>query len=205
MTSTNAEPGTGLQKRTNWWGCFVIGLAGPILVTGIDPPAVQALGAAAVPLIAIATVMGMLLCLFAAELATVMPHRTGGIPSYTTEAFDPVHRGTATHLGGLSAWAYWLGWFPVAPINMILASAYITQLFGIPAGTLVPAVRVGRQPGRAVRPDHLGHRDPRHVCPLLPRYQVRGRGRHRDGHLVDGTADRADPASGGPAQFDALQ
>jgi amino acid transporter len=76
----------------------------------------------------------MLLCLFAAELATVMPHRTGGIPSYTTEAFDPVHRGTATHLGGLSAWAYWLGWFPVAPINMILASAYITQLFGIPAG-----------------------------------------------------------------------
>jgi amino acid transporter len=134
MTSTNAGPETGLQKRTNWWGCFVIGLAGPILVTGIDPPAVQALGAAAVPLIAVATAMGVLLCLFAAELATVMPHRTGGIPSYTTEAFEPVHRGTAVHLGGVSAWAYWLGWFPVAPINMILASAYITQLFGIPKG-----------------------------------------------------------------------
>lgn len=28
------------------------------------------------------------------------------------------------------------GWgsFPVAPINMILAAAYITQLFGLPAG-----------------------------------------------------------------------
>ena len=85
-------------------------------------------------MIAIATAMGVLLCLFAAELAAVMPHRTGGLPSYTTEAFEPVHRGTATHLGGVSAWAYWLGWFPVAPINMILASAYITQLFGIPAG-----------------------------------------------------------------------
>ena len=73
MTSTNAVPETGLQKRTNWWGCFVIGLAGPILVTGIAPPAVQALGAAAVPLIAVATAMGVLLCLFAAELATVAP------------------------------------------------------------------------------------------------------------------------------------
>jgi amino acid transporter len=78
--------------------------------------------------------MGFLLCLFAAELAAVMPDRTGGIPSYTTAAFEPLHRGTANHLGGLSAWAYWLGWFPVAPINMILASAYITQLFGIPQG-----------------------------------------------------------------------
>src|ERR1700737_5188380 len=115
MTSTRVEqdPDPGLQKGTNWWGAFVIGLAGPILVTGIDPPAVQALGAAAVPLIAIATAMGVLLCLFAAELAAVMPHRTGGLPSYTTEAFDPVHRSTATHLGGLSAWAYWLGWVSV--------------------------------------------------------------------------------------------
>jgi amino acid transporter len=134
MTSTTEEPTSGLRKGTNWWGAFVIGLAGPILVTGIDPPAVQALGAAAVPLIALATAMGVLLCLFAGELAAVMPHRTGGLPSYTTEAFEPVHASTATHLGGLSAWAYWLGWFPVAPINMILASAYITQLFGIPKG-----------------------------------------------------------------------
>jgi len=148
MTSTITEQEPGLHKGTNWWGAFVIGLAGPILVTGIDPPAVQALGAAAVPLIAIATVMGVLLCLFAAELATVMPHRTGGLPSYTTEAFDPLHRGTATHLGGLSAWAYWLGWFPVAPINMILASAYITQLFGIPAGrSFLPFGSVGSPVG----------------------------------------------------------
>ncbi len=134
MTSTTGEQKTGLHKGTNWWGCFVIGLAAPILVTGIDPPAVQALGAAAVPLLAITTAIGFLLCMFAAELAAVMPDRTGGIPSYTTEAFEPLHRGTSRHLGGLSAWAYWLGWFPVAPINMILASAYITQLFHIPQG-----------------------------------------------------------------------
>jgi amino acid transporter len=151
MTSTVTGQEVGLHKGTNWWGAFVIGLAGPILVTGIAPPAVQALGAAAVPLIAIATAMGVLLCLFAAELAAVMPHRTGGLPSYTTEAFEPVHGPTAKHLGGVSAWGYWLGWFPVAPINMILASAYITQLFGIPAGrSFLPFGSIGSPVSLAV-------------------------------------------------------
>ena len=35
----------GLQKTTNWWGAFVIGLAGTILVTGIAPVMVTELGA----------------------------------------------------------------------------------------------------------------------------------------------------------------
>jgi amino acid transporter len=133
-----------LEKGTNWWGAFVIGLAGPILVTGIDPPAIQALGAAAIPLLAITTVMGVLLCLFAAELAAVMPHRTGGLPSYAGEAFEAIGPGVARQFGGLSAWAYWLGWFPVAPINMILASAYIVELFHIPQGrSFLPFGTVG--------------------------------------------------------------
>jgi hypothetical protein len=34
-------PETGLHKGTNWWGAFVIGLAGTILVTGIAPYVVQ--------------------------------------------------------------------------------------------------------------------------------------------------------------------
>jgi len=40
---------SGLERGTNWWGAFVIGLAGTILVTGIAPFAVQVLGAASVP------------------------------------------------------------------------------------------------------------------------------------------------------------
>ena len=35
----------GLTKGTNWWGAFVIGLAGTILVTGIAPYVVQGTGA----------------------------------------------------------------------------------------------------------------------------------------------------------------
>src|SRR6266568_2268679 len=137
MTITDPEitvSESKLHRGTNWWGAFVIGLAAPILVTGIDPPAIQALGAAAIPILALTTVIGVLLCLVVAELAAAMPHRTGGLPSYAMEALEPLHRPTARHLGGVSAWAYWLGWFPVAPINMILASAYIIQLFHIPQG-----------------------------------------------------------------------
>src|SRR5580704_2642920 len=133
-TSLEADSAPTLHRSTNWWGAFVIGLAGPILVTGIDPPAVQALGAAAVPILALATAMGVLVCLFVAELAAMMPERSGGLPSYAAETFKPVGDNVARHAGGLSAWSYWLGWFPVAPINMILAAAYISSLFGIPQG-----------------------------------------------------------------------
>ena len=138
------ETESSLRRQTNWWGAFVIGLAAPILVIGLDPPAVQALGAAAIPLLAGATFIGVMLCLFVAELAAVMPERTGGVPSYTTLAFEPAGEQVSRHVGGVAAWAYWLGWFPVAPINMILAAAYITQLFGLPSGkSLLPFGSIG--------------------------------------------------------------
>jgi amino acid transporter len=133
MTSTTSTE-TSLHRGTNWWGAFVIGLAGTILVTGIAPFAVQGLGAASIPLFVIITGIGVLLCFCLAELAAMMPHRTGGLPSYAFETFKPLGPTAARHAGGVSGWAYWLGWFPVAPINMILASAYIIQLFNIPAG-----------------------------------------------------------------------
>jgi amino acid transporter len=133
MVSTSPSE-TSLHRGTNWWGAFVIGLAGTILVTGIAPYAVQGLGAASIPLFVVITAIGVLLCFCLAELAAMMPHRTGGLPSYAFETFQPLGPSVARHAGGISGWAYWLGWFPVAPINMILASAYIIQLFKIPQG-----------------------------------------------------------------------
>jgi len=106
----------------------------------------------------------------------VMPDRTGGIPSYTTAAFEPLHRSTAKHLGGLSAWAYWLGWFPVAPINMILASAYITQIFGIPQGrSFLPFGGVGSPVTLAALVISV-IAILRHVCPVLSGHQASGPG-----------------------------
>ena len=123
-----------LAKDTNWWGAFVIGLSGTILVIGLVGFAVQALGGFSIPLFVVITAMGVLLCFCLAELAAAMPDRTGGLPSYAFETFKPLGPKAAIHLGGLSTWGYWLGWFTVAPINSIIAASYIRILFSLPAG-----------------------------------------------------------------------
>src|ERR1700690_1368534 len=116
---------SGLKRETGWWGAFVIGLAGTILVTGIAPVMATSLGASSIPITIFITLTGWLLCLFLAELAAMMPERTGGSPSYAYPAFSSRWPRFAKHVNGFTAWAYWMGWFPVAPLNMILASFYI--------------------------------------------------------------------------------
>jgi amino acid transporter len=130
--------GSGLPKTTNWWGAFVIGLAGVILVTGIAPTMVTTLGAASVPVIVVITLSGYLLCLFLAELSAMMPDRSGGSPSYAYPAYKEKWPRTAEHINGFTAWAYWLGWFPVAPLNMILASFYIVDRFHLSTAGFTP-------------------------------------------------------------------
>jgi len=134
VSGAPAEVATSLSRGTNWWGAFVIGLAGTILVTGIVPFAVSSMGAAAIPAIALVVVIGLIVCLCMGELAALLPHRTGGMPSYAYESFEPIGHTTAKHIGGVSSWGYWLGWFPVAPINMLLAAGYIAVLFHVPLG-----------------------------------------------------------------------
>src|SRR5271156_3119564 len=121
--------GGGLKQETNWWGAFVIGLAGTILVTGIAPVMVTTLGASSIPVIIVITITGYLLCLLLSELSAMMPERTGGSPSYAYPAYREKWPRFAGHINGVTAWAYWLGWFPVAPLNMILASFYLADRF----------------------------------------------------------------------------
>src|SRR5438477_3433097 len=121
--------GGGLKQEPNWWGAFVIGLAGTILVTGIAPVMVTTLGASPRPSIIVVTITGYLPCLLLAELSAMMPERTGGSPSYAYPAFREKWPRSAKHINGITAWAYWLGWFPVAPLNMILASFYLADRF----------------------------------------------------------------------------
>jgi amino acid transporter len=128
----------GLPKTTNWWGAFVIGLAGTILVTGIAPVMVTSLGAASIPVIVVITLTGYLLCLFLAELSAMMPDRSGGSPAYAYPAYKDRWPRFAEHVNGFTAWAYWLGWFPVAPLNMILASFYIVDRFGLSTSGFTP-------------------------------------------------------------------
>ena len=124
-----------LAKDTNWWGAFVIGLAGTILVIGLVGYTTAALGPFSVALYIVLTAMGVFLCYCLAELATAMPDKTGGLPAYAFETFKPWGQNASTHLGGLSSWAYWLGWFAVAPINVLIAAIYVIDLLGLPSGT----------------------------------------------------------------------
>ena len=122
-----------LYSGTNWWGAFVIGLAGTILVTGAAPAFLTVFGASYIPFIVFFTLTGVVLCLLLAELSAMMPGRTGGSPSYAYPAFKKRWPRLAEHINGLTAWMYWVGWMPVAPLNMILASFYITHLLGLDA------------------------------------------------------------------------
>ena len=116
----------------------MIGLAGTILVTGIAPVMVTELGAASVPVIVIITLTGYLVCLMLAELSAMMPDRSGGLPSYAYPAYRIRWPRFAEHVNGFTAWAYWLGWFPVAPLNMILASLYIADRFHLSTAGFSP-------------------------------------------------------------------
>jgi len=119
-----------LSKDTNWWGAFVVGLAGTILVTGVTPAVLAPLGAAAIPNFVFWALTGWLLCLYLAELAAMLPDRTGGAPAYAYYAFKDRLPRAYPHINGVTVWMYWLGWMPVMAVNMILIGAYLPVLFG---------------------------------------------------------------------------
>ncbi len=135
MSDSTGEVNSTLVRETNWWGAFVIGMAGVILVIGLVGYALAALGGVAIVLFAALTALGVFLCFCLAELAATYPEKAGGLPAYAFETFRPLGTTVARHVGGLSTWAYWLGWFTVAPINAYLAATYMTDLFGIPLGS----------------------------------------------------------------------
>jgi amino acid transporter len=120
-----------LSKDTNWWGAFVVGLAGTILVTGVTPAVLAPLGAAAIPNFIFWSLTGWLLCLYLAELAAMLPDRTGGAPAYAFYAFKDRLPRAYPHINGVTVWMYWLGWMPVMAVNMILTGSYLPALFGI--------------------------------------------------------------------------
>ena len=125
-----AYVGGGLAKETNWWGAFVVGLAGTILVLGVTPPVLAGLGSSALPNFLFWTLTGWLLCMFLAEMAAMLPERTGGAPAYAYFAFKERLPRLVPHVNGVTAWMYWLGWFPVTAVNMLLTGAYLPVLLG---------------------------------------------------------------------------
>jgi amino acid transporter len=123
-----------LSKETNWWGAFVIGLAGTILVLGLVGYALVAMGPFSIVMFAVLTGAGVFLCFCLAELAAAMPDKAGGLPAYAFDTFSSWGKTSSVHLGGLSSWGYWLGWFTVAPIFVLLAADYLVALLKLGPG-----------------------------------------------------------------------
>src|SRR6202165_2435835 len=138
MTSeVESYVGGSLKKETNWWGAFVVGLAGTILVTGVTGPVLAGMGSAAIPNFFFITMTGWLLCLFLAEIASLVPDRTGGAPAYAYFAFKDRFPRLYPHINGITLWAYWLGWWPVMAVNNLLIGSYLQALFNIPTGPFI--------------------------------------------------------------------
>ena len=135
-----AYTGAGLKRETNWWGAFVVGLAGTILVTGVTGPVLAGMGGAAIPNFFFVTLTGWLLCVFLAELAAMLPDRTGGAPAYAYFAFKDRYPRFSKHLNGLTLWMYWMGWWPVMSVNNLLIGSYLVALFKIPTGPSISII-----------------------------------------------------------------
>ena len=121
-----------------------------------------------------------LLCLYLAELAAMLPDRTGGAPAYAYYAFKDRLPRTYPHINGVTVWMYWLGWMPVMAVNMILTGSYLPALFGI---ELTRVLGEGdhplrRQPTGDVLHDHRRRRP---VGPAVVRLQPRDPVRDRRG------------------------
>jgi amino acid transporter len=136
-TEVESYVGAELRRETNWWGAFVVGLAGTLLVTGVTGPVLAGMGSAALPNFLFVTLTGWLLCLFLAELAAMLPDRTGGAPAYAYFAFKDRLPKLYPHINGLTLWAYWMGWWPVMGANNLLIGSYVTALFHLPTGASI--------------------------------------------------------------------
>ena len=69
--------------------------------------------------------IGLVQCLFIAELAGRFPHRAGGAPAYAHQGLKHL----SPLLGAAAGWAYWVGWIPGVAVNLTLAASYLRAAF----------------------------------------------------------------------------
>ena len=110
-----------LHRLVTWKSAFVVSLGGSLLVAGSLGTIAGDLGPASVFVWSAVAIMGVLICLMIAEMASMYPHKAGGTATYTYEAFKDF----APIVGAISNWGYWLGWIPVVAVNLILAAGYL--------------------------------------------------------------------------------
>lgn len=139
--AADTAPVSTLHRLVTWKSAFIVSLGGSLLVAVSLGTIAGDLGPASVFVWSSVAIMGVLICLMIAEMASMFPHKAGGTATYTYEAF----KGFAPVVGAISNWGYWLGWIPVVAVNLILAAGYLKSF--IPSLTtneeLVLAIAMG--------------------------------------------------------------
>lgn len=114
--------GRRLIKSIRWWDGFILALSVPGFLfpsLGLTVLYLGALGAIIVWLVSV--VMGALQNNIYAELATMMPNKSGGIGIYANEGLKRY----TTFIGPLVTWGYWFAWSTVLSIFGLLVGDYM--------------------------------------------------------------------------------
>lgn len=121
-TVSDDYQGRHLVKGIRWWDGFILALAVPGFLfpsLGLSVAALGALGAIIVWLGSI--VIGALQNNIYAEMAAMMPNKSGGIGIYANEGLKRY----TTYIGPLVVWGYWFGWSAVLSINGLLVGDFL--------------------------------------------------------------------------------
>jgi amino acid transporter len=113
---------TGLKKEIRWWDGIVITACMPGFLLpsiGFSVALLGGWGAVAV-WVGIVT-FGFLMANLYAEMASMFPHRAGGIATYIDEPLHKISRIPSV----VSGYGYWFGYSTVLSINGILVGSYI--------------------------------------------------------------------------------
>lgn len=108
----------------------------PALILVSMGPVAALAGTPSVLVWCVSSVIGFLMALAFAELASCFPETSGGIGPLGAAALGPRRQ----KLGFLSQWTYWFGWSPALAINGILVGTYLRNalMSGAPEWTAVP-------------------------------------------------------------------
>ena len=126
--------------RNNFWGApILLALAAALQITIAMGSMAHDLGDVQPLIWAFAAAVGLVQCLFIAELAVNFPHRSGGTATYAHEAFSDRNG----WLPALSSWAYWFAWIPGVAVNLILAANYLRATILPHFNTIAVSVVIG--------------------------------------------------------------
>lgn len=137
-TVSDEYQGRHLVKSIRWWDGFVLALAVPSFLFASLGASVAQLGAiAAAGVWLVSVLIGALQNNIYAEMATMMPNKSGGIGIYANEGLKRY----TTFLGPLVVFGYWFGWSTVLSINgLVVGNILHDELWPKSDATVVPKI-----------------------------------------------------------------